>query len=166
MAEVPKIPRHQPKVVFWCSQNLTSCFGHCLSKAPEQEPLPPDIGGITHMPEASHMISTSLNRDQGGSRQIKQSEQSTSAVTGLNHGRYLRGCTACSSLCRYISLSFHRAYLAYTYPEVCLLGAAPACSFIVNYIARNTAAPTATLLLHYNNFLKMTLGPRYLSGKK
>ena len=90
----------------------------------------------------------------------------TSAFTGLNHRRFLRGRTACSSLCRYITLPFRRAYLVYIYSKVSLPGAAPACSFTVNYIARNTAAPTATFLLHYNYFLKMTLGPRYLSGEK
>lgn len=90
----------------------------------------------------------------------------TSAVTGRNHRRFLRGRTACSSLCRYVTLPFRRAYLVYIYSKVSLLGAAPACSFTVNYIARNTEAPTAMFLLHYNYFLKMTLGPRYLLKEK
>lgn len=87
----------------------------------------------------------------------------TSALTGLNHRRTLGGCTEYSSLWRYITFPFLCAYLLHIYSKVFLLGAAPACSLTVNYIARNTAAPTATSLLHYNYFLKMTLGPRYLS---
>lgn len=77
---MPKITRNLPKVVFGCSQNLTSHFGLCLSKALEQELLPSDVGGITHVPEASHMINTLLSWDQGGSRQIKQREQQNQHV--------------------------------------------------------------------------------------
>lgn len=87
----------------------------------------------------------------------------TSALTGLNHRRALGECTEYSSLWTYITLPFLCASLLYIYSKVSLLGAAPACSLTVNYIARNTAAPTATFLLHYNYFLKMTVCPRYSS---
>lgn len=166
-----KITRSLPKVVFLHSQNPTSCCGRCLSKALEQEPLPSDVSGITHVPEASHGTNTYYTEPGRGWEQADKAEGAakstcTSAVTGLNHRRLLRGRTAYSSVCRYITLPFQRAYLVYIYPKESLLGAAPARSVTVNCIARNTAAPTATFLLHYNYFLKMTFGLRYLSGEK
>lgn len=56
VAEIPKITRNLPKVVSSCNQNLTSYFEHCLRKAQEPELLPSDVGGISQVPEASHMI--------------------------------------------------------------------------------------------------------------
>lgn len=156
-----QMTRNTRKAVFWCNKNLTSCFGH-WSKSCFHLML------VTSPTCQKHHTSSTLNQDQVGSRQIKQEAAAnsawTSAVTGLKHGVFLRGHTACSFLCRCITLPFCRAYCIYS--TVSLLGAAPACSFTVNYIARNTAAPTATFLLHYNYFLKMTLGPRYITGEK
>lgn len=170
VAEMRKITRNLPKVVFF-TQSESNFLLWALPQQSTGARAASDVSGITHVPEASHGTNAYYTEPGRGWEQADKAEGAakstcTSAVTGLNCRRLLRGRTPYSSVCRYITLPLQRAYLVYIYPKESLLGAAPARSVTVNCIARNTAAPTATFLLHYNYFLKMTLGLRYLSGEK